>query len=255
MFRRHISGLAFVALLAVSISSAAADEPVDWKVVNRLRDEGFNRSQVMEILQHLTDSIGPRLTGSPAMRQANEWTRDELAGWGLENAHLEEWGPFGHGWSFSRTAVHLLQPREVPLMALPRASTPGTDGPVKGTAMKVEVEARFHKDDPMAYNTIAEIPGTDKRDEIVMVGAHLDSWHPAAGANAAVSPIFAAWLQPFHDLGANTVTANPNIGGTDHYSFDRGGLPGFQFIQDPLDYFPAPITRTWTPWTIPGAKI
>jgi Zn-dependent M28 family amino/carboxypeptidase len=54
-----------------------------------------------------------------------------------------------------------------------------------------------------------------------------------------MAPIFEAWLEPFHDLGADTVT-NRDTGGTDHIPFDRVGLPGFQFIQDKLDYF----TRT-----------
>jgi len=53
--------------------------------------------------------------------------------------------------------------------------------------------------------------------------------------NAAVAPIFAAWLEPFHDLEADTVTQR-NTGGTDHLAFDAAGLPGFQFIQDPMDY-------------------
>ncbi len=63
--------------------------------VQRIRDEALNRSQVMQTLSHLTNVIGPRLTGSPAMRRSNEWTRDRLTEWGLSNAHLEPWGPFG----------------------------------------------------------------------------------------------------------------------------------------------------------------
>ena len=56
-----------------------------------------------------------------------------------------------------------------------------------------------------------------------------------AQGNEAAAPIFREWLQPFADLGATTVTLR-NTGGTDHLSFDAVGLPGFQFIQDPLDY-------------------
>ena len=501
---------------------ASAEEPVDWTMVNRIRDEGFHRSEVMSTLEHLTDVIGPRLTGSPQMKEANEWTRQQLEEWGLENAHLEDY-EFGRGWSFSRASVHLLQPREMPLIALPKAWTPGTDGPVKGVAMRVKIEsekdlekyrgklagkilfvddpreiesgndpaikryseeeleglesfripdgerpawrkrmhkrwrfgkarrdflieeqvlatvsissrdaglirvmgggsrepdgnpgvpalvmsaeqynwiirllgdveeeeapetdkaegkegegespdapsappegnlaetedgeveiveapvveleidvrARFHDDDLSAYNTIAEIPGSGPG--VVIAGAHLDSWHTGTGAtdnaagcvvameavrilktlgvqpqrtiriglwsgeeqgllgsqahvenyfasvpvtddpeqqdlptfirdsegdveikaghehfsayfnldngsgkirgiwsqeNAAAARIFKAWLAPFHDLGADTVTIR-NTHSTDHRSFDRVGLPGFQFIQDGLDY-------------------
>ena len=126
-----------------------ADEPVDWEMVNRIRDEGINRSQVMDTLQYLTDQIGPRLTGSPALVEANEWTLQKLQEWGLKNGRLEEWGPFGRGWSFSRSAVHMIQPRQTPLMALPKAWTPGTSGPVRGRAFKATIET----EDDLDYYT------------------------------------------------------------------------------------------------------
>src|SRR5262249_54214467 len=78
-------------------SAAAVTDPID-----RIKEEGLKRSQVMATLSYLTDVIGPRLTGSPNMKRANEWTRDKLAAWGLANAHLESWGPFGRGWSLKR---------------------------------------------------------------------------------------------------------------------------------------------------------
>ena len=192
--------------------------------------------------------------------------------------------------------------------------------PVK---LEVDVKTKFFADDIKGYNVLAEIPGTDPvlKDEVVMLGAHLDSWHAATGAtdnaagsavmmeavrilktigakprrtirialwsgeeqglfgsrnyvtnhfvdaktsklnkegetiaayfnvdngtgkirgiylqgNVAAGPIFAQWLKPFNDLGATTVTAQ-NTGGTDHQSFDRYGIPGFQFIQDRIEY-------------------
>lgn len=211
--------------------------------------------------------------------------------------------------------------------------------PVK---MTVDLDVRWYDDDLQGYNTIAEIPGTDLKDEVVMVGAHLDSWHSGTGAtdngagstvameamriiaasglkprrtiriglwtgeeqgllgargyvskylasigdgsdaaafaafgggqaninrkpahdkfaayynldngtgqirgiylqgNEALRSTFKEWLTPFKDWGATTVTIN-NTGGTDHLAFDAVGLPGFQFIQDPVEYF----TRTW----------
>ncbi|HEV2064153.1 MAG TPA: M20/M25/M40 family metallo-hydrolase, partial [Thermoanaerobaculia bacterium] len=215
----------------------------------------------------------------------------------------------------------------------------------KDVQLEVDVKVRFIEEDQMQWNTIAEIPGTDKKGEVVMLGAHLDSWHggtgatdngagsvvameavrilqalgvkpkrtiriglwsgeeqgllgskgyvsahfasrpdppaPAPGAppaddlpsflrrptgpltvkpeharlaayfnldngtgkvrgiyaqeNAAVVPIFQAWLEPLKDLGATAVTLN-NTSGTDHLSFDAVGLPGFQFIQDEIEY-------------------
>lgn len=427
--------------------------------------EGFENSQVMEILSYLTDVYGPRLTNSPNYMKAAQWARDKLTEWGLENAHLEPWGGFGRGWALKKLSVEMLEPQYSPIIAYPKAWTRGTNGVVTGTPVLVEInseedldkyrgklqgkivltrgereleldfkaEARRHNDssltalaqapepgqrspflarreefmrrrmlmrkveslfkeenvavllepsernygivrahsggsyrmdgeagipslvvaaehynriarllekkipvtlaiqieteffdqDSLGYNIIAEIPGVDKKlkKEIVMLGAHFDSWHSGTGTtdngagsavvmeavrilkaigvkprrtirialwggeeqgllgsrgyvknhfadretmelkpehallsayfnldngtgkirgiylqgNDAVRPIFEAWLRPFHDLGATTVTIR-NTGGTDHLSFDAVGLPGFQFIQDPIDY-------------------
>jgi hypothetical protein len=67
-------------------------ETLDLDMYSRIRDEGFNRSHVMQYASALFDDIGERLTGSPAMTRANEWTRAQLAAMGCENAHLESWG-------------------------------------------------------------------------------------------------------------------------------------------------------------------
>jgi len=197
-------------------------------------------------------------------------------------------------------------------------------------SLSMELKSSFHNEDGMEHNIIAEIPGTDLKDEIVMLGAHFDSWHTGTGAtdnaagssvmmeavrilletfkeagvkprrtirlalwtgeeqglygskayvgehfaetnpngtmlslkpdqekvsayynldngtgkirgvymqgNPAVEPIFRAWLEPFEDLDASTLTLR-NTGGTDHLAFDAVGIPGFQFIQDPMAYF------------------
>ncbi len=537
---------------------ASSDDPIA-----RIKDEGLKRSKVMETLSYLTDVIGPRLTASPGLKRANEWTRDRLAGWGLENAHLESWGPFGRGWTLKRFNAQVIEPQCIPLIAYPKAWSPGLDGtlsvevvyfdaktetefarfkgklrgaavlteapppvythfepqgnrktdkqlldladapepparggfggrgaparngdqapgtaaatagdatpsangsvPANGTVaanntvpavpgppddadpraraanqraraelarkklnflmdegaalmlepstlgdggtlfvasanilrstpapapgaggkrvsvydadapktlpqvvvskehynrlvrminqgetlkVAVDLAVEFHDSDPMGYNTVAEIPGTDLKDEVVMLGGHLDSWHSGTGAtdnaagvsaameavrilkaldlkprrtvrvalwtgeeqgllgsrayviqhfgkapaatrpgapgsstgageskptqgtdqkaefekfsayfnldngtgkirgvylqgNEAVRPTFRKWLQPFREMGATTLSL-ANTGGTDHQSFDGIGLPGFQFIQDEIEY----ATRT-----------
>lgn len=478
--------VSWLALLVVPFvlagSSVWSQEKIDLEMVNRIRYEGFRNSKVMELASGLMDGIGPRLTGSPNVKRANEWTRDKLASFGLVNAHLESWGPFGRGWANDYVNVRMTSPDVAPLIAYAKAWTPGTNGAVKGKCIRVKIEDKkdfdkyrgklagliaifgpdpdvktvsqpmferlsdkdlgdigqypipsekpglryaenrkrqafqkevnkflaeekvlamvdhgygsfgggtvfvqsggswktgetstvpaitvaleqwdriarlleqkkevelelnvastFYDDDAMQYNTLAEIPGTDKKDELVMVGAHLDSWHSGTGAtdngagtvvmmeamrilkaldvkprrtiriglwtgeeqgllgsqnyvqqhfgsrppidepdmkgmptllrreagavttkpeqarvsvyfnvdngsgklrgvylqeNEAVAPIFEAWMQPFKDLGMTTLTMR-NTGGTDHQSFDAVGIPGFQFIQDPLDY-------------------
>src|ERR1700757_2366146 len=99
MIRRSSSAL-FVTLClplaAASVFGQSSDsESKTNDPVARIRDEGMNHSQVMETLSHLADVIGPRLTGSPNLKHANDWTRDKLTSWGLTDAHLEAWGPFG----------------------------------------------------------------------------------------------------------------------------------------------------------------
>jgi peptidase M28-like protein len=464
------------------VSAVTAQEKVDLETISRIRYEGFRNSKVMDLASGLMDSIGERLTGSPNMKRANEWTRDQLTAMGLSNAHLESWGPFGRGWANQYVNARMTSPDLVPLLVYAKAWTPGTNGVLSGKCMRVTIEKKedfdkyrgklagmiviagpdaevkpitelpykrltdddlaktaeyeipgerppfrmaemmrrrqfmkelnqfyadekvlavidhsrgtagggtvfvqsggsykpgetttvpqltmasehwtriarllqqkkdvtlelnvtntFYDDDLMQYDTIAEIPGTDKKDEVVMLGAHLDSWHAGTGAtdngagsvvmmeavrilkaldvkprrtiriglwsgeeegllgsqgyveqhfgsrprsddpnmkdmptllrrdagpvtvkpeqakvsayfnvdngtgkirgvylqeNAAVAPIFEAWMRPFKDLGMTTLTMR-NTGGTDHLSFDAVGIPGFQFIQDPIEY-------------------
>ena len=477
----------FACSLVVIVSLAPAvwsqsQEKVDLETISRIRYEGFHDSKVMEFASGLMDSIGERLTGSPNMKRANEWTRDQFTAMGLSNAHLEAWGPFGRGWANQYVNARMTSPDVAPLIVYSKAWTPGTNGVVTGKCVRVMIEDKkdfdkyrgklagmivifgpdadvkpiteapfkrlsdddlakigdyqipserppfrmadflrrqqftkdlnqffadekvmavidhsrqssgggtvfvqsggsykpgetttvpqltmaiehwsriarllqqkkdvtlelnvvntFYDDDPMQYDTIAEIPGTDKKDEVVMLGAHLDSWHAGTGAtdngagtivmmeavrilkkldikprrtiriglwsgeeegllgsqfyvehrfgsrppmeepnmkgmptllrreagdvavkeeqrrisayfnvdngtgkirgvylqeNEAVAPIFEAWMKPFKDLGMTTLTMR-NTGGTDHLSFDAVGIPGFQFIQDPIEY-------------------
>ena len=105
--------------------------------VQRIRDEGMNRSQLMKTLNYLTNVIGPRLTGSTNMKRANEWTRDQLTQWGLQNAHLEAWGPFGRGWTLKRFSAEVVEPQAIPLFAYPKAWSPSTAGPVAAEVVYV----------------------------------------------------------------------------------------------------------------------
>jgi carboxypeptidase Q len=113
-------------------------------VIERIKDEGLNRSQVMRTLEYLTDVLGPRLTGSPALKRADNWTRDKLSEWGLTNAHLEPWGPFGRGWTLKHFSAEVVEPQAFPLLAYPRAWSPGLDAPL--TADVVMVDAKTEED-------------------------------------------------------------------------------------------------------------
>jgi carboxypeptidase Q len=112
--------------------------------IEKIKDEGMNRSQVMQTLSYLSDVIGPRLTASPNMKRANEWTRDQLTKWGLQNAQLEPWGTFGRGWSLKKFSAQVIEPQAIPLIAFPKAWSPGFEAPL--TAEVVYVDARTEAD-------------------------------------------------------------------------------------------------------------
>jgi carboxypeptidase Q len=129
-----------IALAGFAAAPAPAQEKLDWTTLGRIRDEGFRHSQVMETAAQLTDVYGPRLTGSPQYKKAADWARQQLEAWGLANAHLESW-PFGRGWSFERCSARVVSPTAFPLVALPKAWTAGTDGPVRGKVVRVKAES------------------------------------------------------------------------------------------------------------------
>src|SRR6266566_1544423 len=130
---------ALTAVIAILIGlPLAADWPVteaiDLDAVYRIKDEGLQHSKVMEIESYLTDVYGPRLTGSPNIKEAAEWAQTTMKEWGLANVHLETW-PFGRGWQNQMFLAHARTPRSYPLIGYPKAWTPGTDGQVTGEAV------------------------------------------------------------------------------------------------------------------------
>lgn len=426
----------FSLLLALPLQ---AQEPVDAAVNAKIRDEGLNRSQVNKIFSHFTEVIGPRLTGGPEVKAAEDYANGLLTTWGLSDPRLEAWD-FGRGWQLEKSTIEMVEPRYMPLIGYPEAwsaSTPGEivatptfigdktqadlekmKGQLKGaivlsqrlqdsferidrpqptlsdtpvaigqprpaqgsspmispTAMnkaifdtgagvilrpnrgehgtlfvlgrdngdaampsmilsaehynmivrmlgmgvkvklRVNIQAKFLTQDKNGYNVLAELPGSDLKDETVMIGAHIDSWHSGTGAadnadgsavaleamrilktigvkprrtirlaiwsgeeeglfgsqkwvqknlvgdenksardkfyayfnqdpgtgpiygwylenNAALKPIFDAWLEPFKDLGARKNILQ-SISNTDHVSFNKAGVMGFNAVQD-----------------------
>ena len=104
----------------------------------RIRDEGLNRSEVMKTALYMTDVIGPRLTNSPGMKRANEWAVKTLKEYGLVNAKLEPWGPFGTGWTLKKFSAQVTEPLCIPLIGIPKAWSPGTNGAVKGEVVHLD---------------------------------------------------------------------------------------------------------------------
>lgn len=135
MYKQKLTSVLLIFLFLIPTAAQTAGETskvgsiysAPKENLDKIKDEGMNRSQVMQTLSYMTDVIGPRLTGSPGMKRANEWTRDTLAKWGLENANLEPWGPFGRGWTLKRFYAMVDGPTAFPLIAYPKAWSPGTD--------------------------------------------------------------------------------------------------------------------------------
>src|SRR6266581_2254265 len=122
------------------VSAGWSQEKVDLETITRIRYEGFHNSKVIDLASGLMDSIGERLTGSPNMKRANEWTRDQFTAMGLSNSHLESWGPFGRGWANQYVNARMTSPDIVPLLVYAKAWTPGTNGVVSGKCIRANIE-------------------------------------------------------------------------------------------------------------------
>src|SRR5205807_7077790 len=127
MIRRQFAALLLLFTLVLPYAAFAQQpqQPAEDPMITKIKDEGMNRSQVMQTLSYLSDVIGPRLTASPAAKRANEWTRDTLTRWRLQNAHLEAWGPFGRGGTLKHFSAQVISPQDIPLIAFPKAWSPG----------------------------------------------------------------------------------------------------------------------------------
>ncbi len=121
-----------------------AVETLDYAMYQRIREEGLTHSHVMEYASGLMDGIGPRLTGSPNLKRANEWTRDQFTAMGCSNAHLEDWGEFGMGWRQLNTWVRMSAPDPAVFIAQALPWSPASKGAINGGA--VWVTAKDEKD-------------------------------------------------------------------------------------------------------------
>jgi carboxypeptidase Q len=122
-------------------ASALAQETVDAASVAKIREEGLNHSKVMDIAFNLTDVSGPRLAGSPGLKRAQDWAVSQLKEWGMANSKLEAWGKFGKGWEVQKNYAAITVPYYHAIIAIPKAWTPGTNGPVKGDVVLVKADS------------------------------------------------------------------------------------------------------------------
>lgn len=136
---RLTPAIAAIALLA----SPLAAQSVDRGEVARIVDEGLNRSEVMTTAEHLTDRIGARLTNSPGMRAAEEWTMARYRDWGLRNVHKEGFD-FGRGWWIERSSARMISPRPIGMTAIPIAWTPSTPGRISAPIVVAPMSEERH---------------------------------------------------------------------------------------------------------------
>jgi carboxypeptidase Q len=138
-----------IALLFISLAPAQeqAGDKVDLGALTQIKHEAFEHSQVMENLFYISEVYGPRVNNSRNHRAAAEWAIGQMKSWGLENVHLEKWGPFGDGWQIKKFYGALETPAYASLIGFPLAWTPGTNGPVTAEAVLAPLhsEADFAK--------------------------------------------------------------------------------------------------------------
>ena len=197
------------AAVFVCTSNAEAQGP---SPLARIRDEGMNHSQVVELFNHLTNVIGPRLTGSPAFKQAIDWSAATLSSFGLSKVRTESW-PFGKGWTLQKFTLEMIEPRYFPMIGYPEAwsqSTPGdivakpvyigglaNADAVKGVAANLRGAIVLATKPQDAFITKDRLQPTE-HDEPVPIGA--------PRANIAAGPLGRAVLQSaLHDAGAGVV--------------------------------------------------
>ena len=139
-WRVTIVCLALVSVGPTRVESRQRADPADAAAIRQITEEAFKRSQLKSTVGTLTDLYGPRLTGSPNLKAAAEYLVEKLKGWGLESVGPELWGPFGPGWSNDRFSAMAVSPLSFPLIAYPKAWTPGTTGDIRAEAVVARIE-------------------------------------------------------------------------------------------------------------------
>ncbi len=134
--------LLFTCLLAAVIAAPSfAQETIDTAMARKIRDEGLKHSQLMHTAFYLTDVSGPRISGSPELKHAQDWAVNQLTTWGLANAKREPWGKFGKGWEVQKNYAAVTVPYYHAIIAIPKAWTPGTNGPISGDVVLIKADS------------------------------------------------------------------------------------------------------------------
>jgi len=176
-------------LFVATTSFSQQSEPLDTVAISKIKEEGFKRSALMANLSLLTDVYGPRLTNSPNHKKAADYAKTTLEAYGLQNVHIDYWGEeFGRGWELKKFTLQSLEPVNTPIIAYPKAWSPGIKGIAATDAIYLDVKTEAD---------LAKYKGKLK-DKIVLFSAPV-----------AVKPGFAADAKRFND---STLLSMANAG-------------------------------------------
>jgi len=218
---RFAAAVCTVASLFVLVTSAQeqAGDRVDLGALTQIKNEAFQHSQVMENLFYISEVYGPRVNNSRNHRAAAEWAMKQMKAWGLENVHLEKWGPFGDGWQIKKYYGALETPAYASLIGFPLAWTPGTNGPITAEAILAPLhsEADF-----------AQYKGKLRGKIVLIFDPRELTLHTDAEAHRLTE----------EEVSARTMTSDPS-----HTGFGPPGRPGA----------PAPRPGEYTPSTLTTA--
>ncbi|HEY5565307.1 MAG TPA: M28 family peptidase [Rhodothermia bacterium] len=138
--RRSLLTLIALGTLLLAPLTSRSQPVVEDSVLPLIEAQGLEQSRVMEIARMMTDVYGPRLTGSPQLDRASAWAMDQLAEWGVTDSRLDDWGPFGRGWSLERFSFHVTEPNIFIVNSQPKAWSSSTNGPIIGELVVVEIK-------------------------------------------------------------------------------------------------------------------
>jgi hypothetical protein len=128
-------------LISFTLQVSAQDEKIDTAIVSKIKKEGLDKSRVMNTLSVLTDVNGPRLTNSPNYRKAAEYVKTTLTEWGVQNVHFDTWDEtFGKGWELRKFSLQNVSPVYFPVIAYPRAWSPGIKGSIQAEAIYLDIK-------------------------------------------------------------------------------------------------------------------
>ena len=230
-----------LAACCLSVVPATAQAPVLSDVNTQLRAQETKDSQVMWWIHEVTDVYGPRLTGSPGLKAAEDFAVKQMTSWGFKNVHLEAWN-FNHpGWQNYELEANTVSPFQQPLNVRAVAWTPGTNGPVQGAVLVVEPPLPPPLAGAMRGGFGGRAAGGPTPEELAAIQNPGSAPPPMpAPVPTANKPVLQADLDAYFASIKNKVHGSIILYGP--------------HVQVPENFVPAPLRRTDEAWSQPGGR-